>query len=57
MLYMCRSGVYIYITHGIYMKKEVTYRENVVIHAMRAIRRHRDRKENGLNSLKKMHMF
>ena len=54
---MCRSGVYIYITHEIYMKKEVTYRENVVIHAMRAIKRHRDRKENGLNSLKKMPMF
>jgi len=39
------------------MKKEVTYRENVVIHAMRAIRRDRDRKENGLNSLKEMPKF
>ena len=39
------------------MKKEVTYRENIVIHAMRAIRRDRDKKENGLNSLKEMPKF
>ena len=39
------------------MKKEVTYRENVVIHAMRAIRRDRGKKENGLNSLKEMPKF
>ena len=39
------------------MKKEVTYRANVVIHAMRAIGKERDRKENGLNSLKEMSKF